>query len=297
MYKVITIDPRPAQKDAMVELLKANAPVVGIEFTLPALTEYIESNIDGQHAADASNQAACELALDVDLPAENATLAIVRADADALASAAILNLRHDGVVFIGDIAERVEYIAEHDKFEHGPWPGPRPLGQDYVSEDLEFAALSLLALDFKTPIEERVLRFEQWLATGNATGLEDAKERVIGSRSTALEQTAFWLNGAGIAILESHHQGATALGYRKAPILVIKNDAFRFAGGEPHTKFTICQYQAVYVDLKAIIADLNAAEKSGGTWGGSATIAGSPQGVSSSLLMKEVVAIVEKHLL
>lgn len=64
-----------------------------------------------------------------------------------------------------------------------------------------------------------------------------------------------------------------------------------------HIKYTVCQFQAGYVDLKSVISDLNAIEQSGGTWGGSPTIAGSPQGISSTIDLSMIIQIVKKHLL
>jgi invasion protein IalB len=96
-----------------------------------------------------------------------------------------------------------------------------------------------------------------------------------------------------IAVVVSTHRAATSVGYALAPIVVALNPTFRFQGGEPHQKFTICQFTGEYVDMNMAAAELAALEPG---WGGSPTIIGSPQGISSKLSPDEVVAIVSKHL-
>jgi len=79
-----------------------------------------------------------------------------------------------------------------------------------------------------------------------------------------------------------------------APIVIAFNPAFRFQGGEPTRKFTVAQYKLGYVNLREVLRDLSELEPG---WGGSPTIGGSPQGVSSKLSLEEVVEVVSCHLL
>ena len=79
-----------------------------------------------------------------------------------------------------------------------------------------------------------------------------------------------------------------------APVVVALNPEFRFRGGEPHRKFTVCQFSAGYCDIPGALRELNGLEEG---WGGSPTIGGSPQGVSSALTVEEVVRVVTRHLL
>jgi hypothetical protein len=289
-YNVISIDPRPAQKDAMIELLQQSQPVFGIEFTLPALVPYIDCNIDDQHVPNAAGKAAIEIATSIKLPPTNTTLAIVRADADAIGAIAILNLRARGEVFD---QTRVTYIAQEDTFARGSWPGVRPVV--LKNEHLLFKALGSLAMNFKMPLQERVSLFESWLATGDCDGLSQAIDNVVSSLKAAIEQSNVVVD-TGIAVVESRHIGATEIAYHHAPIAIIRNDAFRFPGVDGvHVKYTICQFTPQYLDLKAAVAALNEAEQSDGTWGGSPTIAGSPQGVSSTLSLIDVVTIVKQY--
>lgn len=103
---------------------------------------------------------------------------------------------------------------------------------------------------------------------------------------------AEWFNPV-IAVVVSSHRAATSVGYSLAPVVVAFNPAFKLGGGEPHAKFTVCQFTGGYVDLKAAAAELSELESG---WGGSPTIIGSPQGVGSRLTTDEVVSVVKKHI-
>ncbi len=97
-----------------------------------------------------------------------------------------------------------------------------------------------------------------------------------------------------IAVVVSTHRFATQLGYSCAPIVICLNPEFRIGEGDPHRKFTICQYQAGYVDLEKVQAELNQLEPG---WGGQPNIKGSPQGTNSTLTVEKILEILEKNLL
>jgi len=96
-------------------------------------------------------------------------------------------------------------------------------------------------------------------------------------------------------VVESTHRAATSVGYSLAPVVVALNPSFKQGPSEPYKKFTVCQFAFAggFADIKSVLAELNELEAG---WGGSPTIGGSPQGVSSKLTIDEVVAVVEKHL-
>jgi hypothetical protein len=288
MYKVIQIDPRPQSREAMIELLKKSAPVWGIEFTLPALAEYIEFNIDGQHIESGNGKAAIELAAVSLPPAPHVTMAVVRPDADALGAIAVLNQQAElwdkGENFSPDMGERIDLIARFDKFAVGPW-SPQPLDSRELSEDQKvFKSISACCLDFKLPIEDRIARVEKWVTGGDFSGFESYQGKVISELDQANSESKVQ-EIDGIAIVESRNIGATGIGYAVAPIVIVRNDAFRFQGGEPHVKYTICQWKEGYVNFDSLKVKLNEIESG---WGGSKTIIGSPQGISSTLTMGQV---------
>ena len=103
-----------------------------------------------------------------------------------------------------------------------------------------------------------------------------------------------------IAVVESTHKAAiNPVGYSLAPLVVALNPEFQPRADTPAVrKFTIAQYQAGHVDMAAVANELNQLEPTStekSKWGGSPTIIGSPQGVSSALTVDQVVAVVEKY--
>lgn len=298
---IISIDPRPVAHDAMVALLEQSAPVVGVEFTLPKLAHLLADNIDGQHNTN-GGQAAIEIALSMPIPPHGTTYAVVRPDADALGAIAVLEMRRQAVLESGVDAvdtQRIAYISKHDAFQFGEWSGPKdPNSLTKDADSLTFAALNALCMDFKISIAIRVEKMRAWLETGDCDGLSEAVAKIQRDTENAMSDAEILSQENGMVVLKAHTMGATAIGYCYAPVVVIANDRFRFPGvdGE-HLKYTICQFQASrYVDLPTCVTDLNAQEQSGGTWGGSPAIIGSPQGVSSSLAIDEVMEVVKAHL-
>lgn len=204
---------------------------------------------------------------------------------------------------------------------------PWPIG-GAADSTRELAAIGGAVGDFKVSIAQRVAAMERWLMTGEEP--EGYRERVEKERAemiAAIESGDIkarlfeevdrnvrcvshglpycgvcegdWGEGAyrvlaPIAVVESIHRAATAVGYSLAPVVVALNPAFRLGAGEPHAKFTVCQYTAGYVDMEAAAAELAAMEPG---WGGSPTIIGSPQGVGSNLTIEQVVEVVAKHLI
>ncbi|MEI6650446.1 MAG: hypothetical protein WCL23_03375 [Candidatus Moraniibacteriota bacterium] len=303
MYRYGILDPRPIQ--AAVEAndkLFATGPVYGIEVTVPALAARCIANLDPQHTGGDASTAAVEAALTVELPTDDATLATVRADLDAVGAMAVFALRAEGVTLSPETEARIRSVAAADAFARGNWPGAQPLptrenpwpasGSAEGTRDL--AAMAAAVADFKVPIVERVAAMTQWLLTGEESeGYRDQVERERLGLIAAIEAgevkiTRFNL----ITAVETTHRAATMIGYLSAPVVVALNPAFKLGGGEPHRKFTVCQYAAGYVDLKSVAAELASFEAG---WGGSPTIIGSPQGVGSTLTIDDVVMMVERH--
>ncbi len=96
-----------------------------------------------------------------------------------------------------------------------------------------------------------------------------------------------------IAVVDSTHRAATMVGYSLAPVVVARNPAFKLGGGDAHIKFTVCVFEPKFADIKSALSELAVLEAG---WGGSPTIGGSPQGVSSMLTTEQVVEVVARHL-
>lgn len=316
MFEYAVLDPRPtpeasAANDKVFE--DAPAGVLGIEITVPALAARCSlGNIDPQHGpgGDAS-RAAIEAAMEWPLPPKGAVLATVRPDLDSVGAMAILGLRAEGVRIP---AGGVRRIADADKFARGPWPGPRVLpttadpwpSEGGAADTRELAPLGALCADFRRALAERVAGVEEWLLFGEAAFssarapfLADYVGQVERERAEmirALEEGEVRVEeaaGGKIALVDSTHRAAMAVGYARAPVVVARNPSFKVGGGDPHLKFTVAQYEPGHVDLKAALAEL--AEREPG-WGGSPTIIGSPQGVASTLSAAEVVEVVARYL-
>jgi len=305
MYQFTTLDPRniPAATEAN-EKVFANS-VYGIEVTVPALAKRCTFNLDPQHTGGDANRAAIEDALTTELPAEGSTLATVRADLDAVGTMAVFNIRAKGES-LDPAMERINMVAAADKFARGGYIGPKPLptrdnpwNEETATAESSrpLAAIAAAVMDFKVPLADRVATMEKWLLTGEEPEQYRAsveKERL--DMITALESGAIkheTRSGGKIAVVESTHRAATSVGYSLAPVVVALNPSFKQGPSEPYKKFTVCQFAGGFADIKSVLAELNELEAG---WGGSPTIGGSPQGVSSKLTIDEVVAVVEKHL-
>lgn len=307
-YQFATLDPRPipAATEANAKVLGANT--LGIEVTVPALAAQCGlGNIDPQHTGGNAGLAAIEVALSADLPPEGAVLVTVRADLDSVGAMAILAFRRRYGEELGFLAnERVKLVAEADKFARGGWPGVKPLptrenpwaeSGSTAESSRALAAIAAAVADFKVPLSERVATMERWIVDGQepSTYREQVeKERL--DMVAALESGAIKASttpDGRIAVVESGHRAAVTIGYSLAPVVVALNPAFRFQGGEPHRKFTVSAFEAKYADIKSALAELAQLEPG---WGGSPTIGGSPQGVSSALTTEQVVEVVQRHL-
>ena len=305
MYQFTTLDPRniPAATEANDKVF-ANS-VYGIEVTVPALAKRCTFNLDPQHTGGDANRAAIEDALTTELPTEGSTLATVRADLDAIGTMAIFNLRVKGES-LESAMDRINMVATADKFARGGYSGPKPLPTrsnpwDESSATAEssrpLAAIAAAIMDFKVPMSDRVSTMEQWLLTGDEpaqyrTQVEKERLDMITAMETGQIKSETRSDGR-IAVVESTHRAATSVGYSLAPVVVALNPSFKQGPSEPHKKFTICAFEAKFADIKSALAELATLETG---WGGSPTIGGSPQGVSSTLTIDHVVEVVAKHL-
>jgi hypothetical protein len=313
MYRYGLLDPRPIPAAVEAnEKVFASGPVYGIEVTVPALAARCVYNLDPQHSGGDAGTAAIEAALTAELPAVGATLATVRADLDAVGAMVVFAIRAEGVTLSPEMRARILAVAAADKFARGNWPGQLPLptrenpwpSSGSAEGTRELATMAAIVSDFKVPFRDRVGVMINWLLEGEelknwilyGEGWRVYRDRVEKERLdliAAIEagevKTTRFNN---ITAVETTHRAATMIGYHLAPVVVALNPAFRFGGGEPHRKFTVCQYTAGYVDLKAVVAELASMEDG---WGGSSTIIGSPQGVGSTLTIDDVVRMVEKH--
>ncbi len=305
-------DPRPQGAEANDKIF-ASGPVLGIEVTVPALAARCTlGNIDPQHT-QGRNYAAIEDVLGVVLPPDGATLATVRADLDSVGAMAVLAMRaemgqeeFDSLPM--EVVLRLQQVATADKFARGGYPGPKalptmdnPWPEESASAESSrpLAAIAAAVVDFKVSLAERVETMKKWLLTGEETAQYRAvverertdMVRALGDGTIRAKRVECAIGA--VALVESTHRAATVVGYSLAPVVVALNPSFKLGAGEPHRKFTICAYTAQNADIKSALAELAKLEPG---WGGSPTIGGSPQGVSSTLTVEQVVEVVARHL-
>jgi len=264
------------------------------------------------------------------LPPDGATLATVRADLDSIGAMAVLALRADPGLpeLSAGVWERVALISAADRFARGSWPGPRPLpsvGNRWpaapagASDTRELAAIAACVADHTRSLDLRVQAMVEWLIHGERgydyplnryrSAAEAERDKMIAALDAG-EIVLDLLDGeeildpeegnyeelgrdqGSVAVVCTTHRAATMLGYCIAPVVVAENPAFRSGGGAAHRKVTICAWDASYCDIRAALAELSALEPG---WGGSPTIGGSPQGVSTMLSLETIVGIVAKH--
>lgn len=288
-YSFATIDPRAFALKGELDKLAGMGKTLGAEVTVPVLADALtEGNIDPQHLGGDVATAAVEAAVTWPLPPAGTTIVTVRPDADAFGTMAVLALREEGVAITDVLAERVAAIAADDKTS-AEW---RP------SDDLEsvsaLQAVKAACFDHRRSVDERVALVRAYLETASFPGIEEVSDRIRTERREHLAVAAEVRVVNDVAVVESTSRFAVTAAYGHGDIVVAVNPAFRFGGGDPHRKVTVCQVRPGLVDLKAVFTALSETEPG---WGGSPTIGGSPQGVSSVIPTDEIVRIVEEHLL
>lgn len=308
-YNFALFDPRPidAARESNEKVFQnAKEGVLGIEVTIKDLAEKCTlGNIDPQHTDGDMDKAAIDIVSSMkneNLPKEGVYLATLRADLDALSSMALISLRQKGLEINKEIQERIEKVSAMDRSSRGEWKSqPLPTKENLwlgISEGAEeLSGLNVLVMDFKVPMQDRVNMVEKWLEKGKVP--QNYVEQAVNNRKSivqALENGEIKVKLVAddkIAKVESKHMAGTIVGYSLAPTVVVSNPEFKLGGGESHLKHTVCQYKSGYIDLQSALKELN--EKENG-WGGSPTIIGSPQGISSKLNQEKVIEIVKKYL-
>ena len=282
---------------------------LGIEVTVPELARRCGlGNIDPQHGGgigvrNPSAAAAIEACLTATPPPAGAILVTVRPDLDAFGAMALLALRRARRHPSPAMRERIERAARADRFDHGPWPGPRPLPTTAdelavaTSQDPALVAVTGAMFDRERSPRERVGLAARWLESGAEP--PGYRERWTERASVLLDGLA---NGAvavepaaegRIAVMTSRIQGSLRLGYCLAPVVVAHDPGRPDAEPPAPRRIVIAQYAPGHVDLGAARDALAEIEPG---WGGSSTILGSPQGRPCGLALAKVVEVVACHL-
>ena len=306
-YTYGLLDPRAGAGGENQHLL--GATTLGIEVTMPELALHCGlGNIDPQHGGGigvgAPDTAAIEACLTVTPPPAGATLVTIRPDLDAFGAMALLALRHTGCQPDQAMRARIDRAARADRFDHGPWPGPKPLPatfDDFVSTtdyDSSLVGVTGAMFDRELSARERVGVATRWLETGaepagyRTRWTTRAKVLLDGLRdgTIAIEPAA----GDRIALVTSWLPGSLRLGYCLAPVVVAHDPGCPEAEPPAPRRVVIAQYAPGHVDLREV-CDVLAQLEPG--WGGSSILLGSPQGRPCCLALTTIVDAVVRHLL
>ncbi len=321
-YVFAQLDPRPQGAEGNQAIVDAaQGGVMGIEVTTPALAQLCQlGNIDPQHGfhaetynnstgwmeitpstfqeSDAAISFAAAQNFQGMIPPKGATLVTIRPDLDSVGAMAILDLLIGEAELSEDTLNRVQMVAESDTFDNGPWQASELPSQEnrWPNGRSNLAAMAACVADFKLSMSDRVAAMQQWLLTGDEPDgyrarVETERDAFVAAlKSGEIEHQL----EEDVATVISKHRAATTVGYSLAPVIVALNPVFGFGDAPKVKKFTVAQYAPGHVDLSAVFAELSELEDG---WGGSSTIGGSPQGVSSGLEMSQVTEIVKKHLI
>lgn len=295
-------DPRP-QGAEQNEKIFALGRILGVEVTIPALAvRCSDGNLD-HHGQDSTpdTPSACEQAMTFGFPYDwvvgqdggqrptewpAPVLATVRPDADSVTAMAVIENRLADRPIDRDL---IAAVGTFDRF--GPSAG---------KPDARVNAIARKAADFKLPLEERVAWVADLLAGTNKS--EEIAALVAAHDSEladARKASGLTLHADGrIACVVSTHRFGTTLGYESASVVVAMNPSMpvdpKDSSKGTYRKFTVCRYDShIPCDLPAALKELQALEEG---WGGRGDIFGSPQGISSTLTVEQVIEVVSRHL-
>ena len=306
-YAYGLLDPKAGAAGENLRLL--GAATLGIEVTVPELARRCGlGNIDPQHGGGAGigapeGAAAIEACLTVTPPPAGTTLVTVRPDLDAFGAMALLALRHAGDTPSPAMQERIDRTARADRFDHGPWPGPRPLPSrcdefaSVTDQDPALVAVTGAMFDRELTVRDRVGLAARWLEAGvEPAGYRERwtahGQALIGglaSGAVVVEPSA----GGRIALVTSRLPGSLRLGYCLAPVVVAHDPGSPGADPPAPRRVVVAQYGPGHVGLREV-RDVLAWREPG--WGGSSTIIGSPQGRPCGLGVETILEVVARHL-
>lgn len=310
-YEYAVFDPRPIpEAQAANDAIFAKGPVYGVEVTNPKLAERCAVNLDPQHSGGDAMAAAIEAAMTWEVPPEQATLATLKADIDAVGAMAVLEMRRRDEELSDEMKGRAGLIADADRASAKPWPGRQdlpnkehPWPSTFFSDPRAVAVLSAAASDFKSPLGARVATMEGYLKDGVMPAsyekqVDEGRQQLIAALESGDMKAELTADGK-VAIVVGKHRDAMTVGYSLSPIVIAFNPEFSPNPKVPaHAKYTIAQYKMGLADLMGALKELNAADTAvteQAKWGGSPGIIGSPQGVSSKLSPEQVAEVVSRY--
>ena len=173
-----------------------------------------------------------------------------------------------------------------------------PVGMKVLSKGVN--GIARKACDHRLSLAERVEWVQKVLEeTHNPAELVKLLEEREVELEAARKASELTLHASErIAAVVSTHRFATNLGYENAQVVIAMNPAMPVDPKDPvkgtYRKFTVCRYDShTPCDLPSALKEFQALEVG---WGGRGDIFGSPQGVSSTLTLEQVLEVVARPL-
>lgn len=284
---------REAELSKLQQLKNDGFSIIGLEMTVPQLSELCDRNIDPQHTNGKAEQC-CAKEIYEKAPEllgwykskdlNKVVFITNRVDVDSVASYALADRYLQGKKL--GAKENIEKINEHDAFQGAKWEKPKSIEDAFNPENKVAALASSIKVFMITP--QNIEDVKSFIDTGkvNETVMHNYKTVQQGIISRVKSGEIKTEVKGGIAYVETTLPCATNVGYSLAPVVVAVNPAMKLgAQGTPFRKISICQHEAGYVDLNAVKASLNAKENG---WGGSPTFIGSKQGENCNISLSEI---------
>lgn len=307
-FKQIDLTQKKSEKIHLEQKKNSNYFIIGIEIFDKDIHSHCHLNIDPQHSGSNYKQTALEevFNLKYDLMRasynfDNILLITTKPDLDSISSMSLLEMvLTNNFELNGDLILRLKALSLSDK--HGSeidWvPNAKYDGfniESYTKYGLPVSLVTLIG-DININIDYKVKIMTDYLLNGEFENSEKYRKRALNKLSNVKKSTSEKIIiPEKLIYVESTYRGAIGYGYKKAPIVIAKNNRYAFGQKENRiygTKYTIAQYKENYIDLDAIRLEILKHENG---WGGSKVIIGSPQTNSSILTSKLLIELVSKY--
>ena len=284
--------------------------IIGIEVSDRDVFQYCHLNIDPQHSSNGQDYKKTALEdvfnLKFDLKEvaydfENVILLTTKTDLDSISSMSLIDMvLKNNFELNGDLILRLKALSLSDR--HGSetdWvPNAKYDGfniESYTKYGLPVALVTLIG-DINLNINYKVKIMTDYLLNGEFENSEKYRRKALDKLANVKKFTSEKLIvPEKLIFVESTYRGAIGYGYKKAPVVIAKNDRYAFGKKDNRvfgTKYTIAQYKENHINLELIKNEILKYEDG---WGGSKVIIGSPQTNSSKLTSEFLIELVKKY--
>jgi hypothetical protein len=232
-----------------------------------------------------------EVALTAELPPPGATLAAEQRTLNVLGAMGVAAARVEGAELGPGVRDRIQQIAADSA--KPPW---RPGMNMDINEVSECDALKTLVRYAGSAADARVATVYRWLRSGTISRRDGVVRRV--RRNRAEQERVYDLveveAGGRLAVIELTSTLAVRVAYHHAPVVIAADPESRSDSSPAPRDVKICQTRPRYVDLAAVLEELNGIESG---WHGHSTLIRSPKGRGTTIPLALLVELVERHML